>query len=100
MYLTLFWAVLPIINFVLFCTSPLPEVNLVHNTKTESAKKRNFGLMLCVLCIFLGSAAENSMTNWISGYMENALLIPKAIGDILGMTAFAIFLRLSERVTV
>ena len=43
-------------------------------------------------CIFFGSAAENAMTNWISGYMENALNIDKALGDILGMAMFAIML--------
>ncbi|MBQ3150850.1 MAG: MFS transporter [Clostridia bacterium] len=92
MYLTFFWAVLPIISFILFCASPFPEVNLTHDKEATDAGKRTFGLFLCVLCIFLGSAAENSMTNWISGYMENALLIPKVWGDILGMTSFAILL--------
>ena len=48
--------------------------------------------MLCVLCIFFGSAAENTMTNWISSYMENALQLPKALGDLLGMALFAVLL--------
>jgi len=43
-------------------------------------------------CIFLGSAAENVMTNWISGYMEKALHISKVYGDIFGMAVFAILL--------
>lgn len=92
MYLTLFWALLPLISFVLFCTSPMPEVNISHNTSGGNMKRKNIILVLCVLCIFLGSAAENAMTNWISGYMENALHIPKMSGDILGMACFAILL--------
>ena len=32
------------------------------------------------------------MTNWISGYIENALHISKVVGDVLGMAAFAILL--------
>lgn len=95
MYLTFFWAVLPIISFVLFCTSPMPEVNVSQNTP-DGKKRKNSGMMLCVLCIFLGSAAENSMTNWISGYMENALHIPKIIGDVLGMASFAVLLGLGR----
>ena len=93
MILTVFWSLLPIISCVLFCTSPLPEMDLSSQSESaEAAKKKNFGLALCVACIFLGSAAENAMTNWISGYMETALHLPKMVGDILGMAAFAMLL--------
>lgn len=91
MYLTLFFALLPVISFAAFCASPMPEVNISHNGE-GSAKRKNLVLVLCVICIFLGSAAENTMTNWISGYMEKALHIPKVSGDILGMACFAILL--------
>ena len=92
MYLTLFWALLPLVSFTLFCVSPMPEMNINQSTVSKSNKKQTKGLLLCVLCIFLGSAAENSMTNWISGYIENALHISKVVGDVLGMAAFAILL--------
>lgn len=96
MYLTMFWAVLPIVSFVLFCVSPMPEINVSQDTHTDTVKKRNSGLAICAICIFLGSAAENAMTNWISGYMENALQLPKVWGDILGMASFAILLGLGR----
>ncbi|MGN1451259.1 MAG: MFS transporter [Eubacteriales bacterium] len=96
MYLTLFWAVLPVVSFILFCVSPIPEMNISQSVSGGKAKKRMAGLALCVGCIFLGSAAENAMTNWISGYIENALHIPKAVGDIFGMGLFAIFLGLGR----
>ena len=93
MYLTMFWAVLPVISFALFCTSPLPDMDLSHAASSgHASKKRTFGLMLCVLCIFLGSAAENAMTNWISVYTESVLNIPKELADILGLAMFAILL--------
>ena len=99
MYLTLFFAAVPLISSYLFATSPMPELDLSNSTdtsKTKNAKERNIGLALCVLCIFLGSAAENTMSNWISGYMENALGIPKAWGDICGMAFFAVLLGLGR----
>lgn len=96
MYLTMFWAALPIGSFILFSTSPMPEINVTHDPASESGKKRTFGMALCVLCIFLGSAAENGMTNWISGYIENALGISKTLGDILGMASFAVLLGLTR----
>lgn len=92
MYLTIFFAILPLFGSYLFFTSPLPEMNLSQNTDSSQAKHRNFGLILCMACIFLGSAAENTMANWISSYMENALHISKTLGDIFGMALFAILL--------
>ena len=96
MYLTMFWAILPIFSFILFSTSPMPEINVTHDASSGSGRSRVFGMALCVLCIFLGSAAENGMTNWISGYIENALGISKALGDILGMAVFAVLLGLTR----
>ncbi len=96
MLLTLFWAMLPIVSFVLFCASPLPDMTLSHSTSGDSGKRKRLGLTLCVICIFLGSAAENAMTNWISVYMESALHIPKALGDIFGLASFAALLGLGR----
>ena len=92
MYLTFFWALLPIISFILFSASPMPDINILQNTNKASNKNIKYGLALCTVCIFLGSAAENVMTNWISGYIENSLGISKVVGDILGMAVFAILL--------
>ena len=91
-YLTLFLALLPLIASYLFCTSPMPEMSLTHAPDPAGAGKRSFGMALCVACIFLGSSAENVMTNWISGYMERALHLSKTVGDIFGMAVFAILL--------
>ena len=96
MYLTLFWAALPVIAFLLFSSSPMPDVNVSNPAAGKDAGKKNIIMTLCVLCIFFGSAAENSMTNWISSYIENALHLPKILGDILGMASFAICLGLTR----
>ncbi len=98
MYLTVFWAILPLICAILYNIVPLPEMNISHNNGSKSNKSQKFGLALCVACIFLGSCAENTMTNWISGYMETALHIPKTVGDILGMALFAVLLALTRTV--
>lgn len=97
MCLTFFWAVLPIIASILLMTSPLPDMNMSQSESTStSSKYRTKGLLLCILCIFLGACAENTMSNWISVYTENALHIPKVLGDILGMSLFAILLALTR----
>ena len=96
MYLTIFLAVFPFVVSYLFATSPVPEMNFSHGKNEKGVKSRNSGLALCVMCIFLGSCAENTMSNWISGFMENALLIPKTVGDIFGMALFALLLGLTR----
>lgn len=97
MYLTFFWAVLPIIASILLMTSPLPNMNMSQSeSKSTISKHRTKGLLLCMLCIFLGACAENTMSNWISVYTENALHIPKVWGDIFGMSLFAILLALTR----
>ena len=96
MYLTLMLAILPLIACFLFCTSPMPEMKITSENGKSEKQSRSVGMLLCILCIFFGSAAENSMTNWISGYMENALNIPKSVGDILGMAVFALLLSLGR----
>ncbi|MBR4859507.1 MAG: MFS transporter [Clostridia bacterium] len=92
MYLTLFWAALPVIAAVLFMTSPMPEMDVTSGSDTKGTGRRTLALAICVGSIFFGSCAENSMSNWVSTYMENALQVDKTLGDILGMAMFAILL--------
>lgn len=94
MYLTMLLACLPVISAIIFMCSPMPDMNDSHGTNegAEGTKKRSIALALCLGCIFFGSCAENAMTNWVSGYMESALGVDKAVGDILGMAMFAVLL--------
>lgn len=97
MYLTMFFAALPIIASVLFMLSPMPDMGANEtSTSFPKTKQRTVGIALCVGCIFLGSCAENAMSNWISSYMEAELHIDKAMGDILGMAMFAILLGITR----
>ncbi len=100
MYLTLFWAALPLLSSLLFCLSPFPEVKLSADEERQSTRgrKRAVGMALCVGCIFFGSCAENAMTNWISSYVESALGISKTLGDILGLLLFGVLLGLTRTV--
>lgn len=96
MYLVMFWAIPPIFASILLFTSPMPDMNNSEDVAPEQNKNRNFGFILCMLCIFFGSCAENTMTNWISSFAELALGVPKAIGDLGGLMLFAILLSLTR----
>lgn len=97
MYLTVFWALLPVIASVLFMLSPMPEMNISGSSQgANGTKRRTLAYAICVGSIFFGSCAENAMSNWVSTYMENALRIDKTLGDILGMAMFAILLGIAR----
>ena len=94
MYLTMFFAALPIMAAILFMLSPIPDMTPAEQDQTSTKRtwRRTVGLGLCMACIFFGSCAENAMSSWISGFMETVLQMDKAVGDILGMAVFAILL--------
>jgi len=98
MYLTMLLALLPIAASVLFMLSPMPDMgnDASASGSLQGTKRRALGLALCVGCLFFGSCAENVMSNWISGFMENALHIDKALGDTLGMAMFAVLLGIAR----
>lgn len=97
-YLVLLIGTLPLAAAVIFKISPFPDMSEEAAKERNKGKNKNrtIGLALCAFCIFLGSCAENTMSNWISTYMENALNIDKAFGDILGMAMFAILLGITR----
>ena len=95
-YLTFFLAALPLITCFMFCISPIPDVNIEQDKGESGAKRRNIGLALCAVCIFLGGASENVMTNWVSSFLESALSISKTFGDVFGMALFAVLLGLGR----
>ena len=96
-YLALFWACLPVVASIMLMNCMLPDLNSEQD-KAEGArsKQRTRGLLLCMACIFLGACAENTMSNWISAYTENALKMPKLGGDVFGMALFAFLLALTR----
>ena len=97
MYLVMLLAALPLLSACLFLVSPMPDMSSSsEGSGVKATGHRAVGLALCVGCIFFGSCAENAMSNWISSYMESALGIDKALGDILGVAMFAILLGLAR----
>ena len=55
-------------------------------------------MALLFACIFFGSAAENTMSSWGSSFLENALSLPKVLGDIGGMAMFAVLLGIGRTI--
>ena len=91
MYLAMLWSVVPLAAFILFLKSKLPQMENFDGVQKE-IKIFDKGIILCTLCIFFGGAAECTMSQWASGFIENAIGIPKIYGDVLGVALFAALL--------
>ena len=95
MYLALLWSVIPFVAFLMFTKAKFPQMEQFGGEKKKT-KLFSKGIVLCTLCIFFGGAAECTMSQWASGFIENAIGIPKVYGDVLGVALFAVFLGLGR----
>lgn len=90
--IVLAWAVVPLINAVLFTKVPLCQKH-PDDIKIGVRKLLKSPLfIICFLAIAFGGAAEVSMAQWASAFVEKGLLVPKVIGDMLGTAGFAVML--------
>lgn len=97
--LSALWAIIPIIGAIGFCFVPIYKLD--GDTEKAQDKKQKpltkmpvfwifFGIMLCA------GAAEQAMGQWTSSFAETGLGVPKALGDLLGLFTFALFMGLSR----
>lgn len=95
-WLALGFAVIPLISFFLFMKSEIPPMQTPEKMSGALKMLKNKWLWLMVTAIFLGGAAECIMAQWSSGYIEQALGIPKIFGDVFGVTLFSVMLGLGR----
>ena len=91
--LTLVWAVIPVVNAVVFCKVPL--FSLDENEETGMSissliSDRKF-LMLMLMMLSAG-AGEQSVSQWASTFAEEGLGVSKALGDLAGPMSFALLM--------
>ena len=91
-WLTLILMSVPALSAVLFAGSEIPHMDTPEKATGALKLLKNKGLWLCVLAIFLGGSAECTMAQWCSGYIEQALGIPKVWGDLFGVALFSVML--------
>lgn len=95
-YLAIAFCVLPLSSCVLFIRSEVPDINTPKRVSGALKEMKNKALWMCVFAIFLGGAAECTMSQWSSGYIERALGIDKVYGDLFGVALFGLTLGLGR----
>lgn len=92
------FAAIPVIASVLFFKAKMPKLEKPERTSNVLKLIKNKTFILCFLGIFFGGAAECTMAQWSSGYLEYSFGIPKIQGDILGVALFSVMLGLGRTV--
>lgn len=95
-WLALGFTALPLLSGFLFFGSEIPAMDTPKQTSAAFRLLTRKDVLLCVFAIFLGGAAECTMGQWSSGYLEQALNIPKVWGDLLGVAFFSVALGLGR----
>ena len=95
-WLPLILMIIPLISAIFFLKAEIPAMETPEKTSGAVRFLKNGGVWLCVLGIFLGGAAEVTMAQWASSYIEQALSLPKIWGDIFGVAVFAVTLGLGR----
>lgn len=94
--LPLIFMLIPIFSGILLLMTDIPSLKGDEKSGKSTPVIREKRFWLCVLGIFLGGAAECTMAQWCSGYIENALEIEKVWGDIFGAALFGLMLGLGR----
>ncbi|MBR6719805.1 MAG: MFS transporter [Clostridia bacterium] len=94
--LSLILTIVPIFAAVLFAGAKIPEMETPEKVTGALKQLKNKTLLTSVFAIFLGGAAECTMAQWCSGYLEEVTKIPKVFGDIFGMALFSLMLGLGR----
>ena len=95
-YLAFFIILIPLIEILLFTKSPVvnPTEEEKRVKKAQLFKDKTF-ILLFVLMIAAG-ASEQSIAQWASYFAESGLKVSKTMGDLIGASAFALFMFISR----
>lgn len=86
------WMIFPVVGFILSCIIPVPDIKPEENSSYSFKIFKEPMFIVFLLMIFFGACSENIMVQWSSAYMEQAMGLNKVIGDIAGMSMFAVML--------
>ncbi len=87
---------IPATGAVLFAGADIPSMRTPKKASGTISLLKSPGIWLCIGAMFFSGASECTMGQWASGYLEQALHIPKIIGDIFGVALFSVMLGLGR----
>ena len=96
-WLSLLWAVVPLLNLLLFVQAPLYTLTDAEKPGMGIRRMCSQGCFWLLLVMMLcAGAGEQAVSQWASAFAEKGLGISKALGDLAGPMAFALMMGLSR----
>lgn len=95
-FIPLVWSIIPFINMFSFLKVPIVEPDREQKTTSFLQLVRQKKFIIFMIMMFCGGASEIAMAEWASIFAQNALGVSKAVGDISGPCAFALFMGLGR----
>lgn len=95
-WLALGFVAIPLCSTILFAGAEIPHMPTPERALGVLALMRTRRLWGVVLTMFLAGAAECTMAQWASGYLEQALGLSKVLGDVCGVALFALMMALGR----
>lgn len=94
--LPVLWSVIPLFNTFYFMKVPLPKPQSEEKSMSlrELFKTRLFVVFLILM--LCSGASEQSMSQWASLFAETGLKVSKTVGDLLGLSLFAVLMGITR----
>ena len=95
-WLSCIWALIPLYNVYNFASCPIES--LVENGKGMTIRTlfKTPMFFLGIILMVCAGAAEMSMAQWASAFVESALGLSKTMGDLVGPCLFAVTMGISR----
>lgn len=96
--LAVIWAVIPLLNMLVFCKVPITSLNSDGSgwsIKQVLTSKLFWVLFVMMLC---AGASEQAVSQWASTLAEKGLGVSKTIGDLAGPMLFAVLMGISRAI--
>jgi fucose permease len=96
-YLSLFWALVPLLNAIYFLRVPIYALDKGENgyLRIRDLLKNKVFWFVMILMIAAG-ASEQSISQWASAFAESGLNVSKTVGDLAGPLVFAVLMGISR----
>lgn len=90
--LAILWAIVPAFNSIYLAFVPI--YRLEGEQSKGSSKRFIFtkGFLFFIILMVCAGAAENSVSQWASAFVEAGLSVNKTLGDLLGLCLFAVLM--------
>ena len=95
--LAIIWAVIPLVNSIVFSVTPLNEdAHSEHEKLSIGGLFKNGYFLILIVIMFCAACSELSVAQWSSAFAEKALGVSKTMGDLFGPLLFAALMGVSR----